>query len=34
MTAPLLPPQDPPPAWLLDKLGARWVELTPPVTAA
>jgi hypothetical protein len=34
MTAPLLAPQDPPPAWLLDKLGARWVELAPPLTAA
>ncbi len=34
LTAPLMAPQDPPPAWLLDKLGARWTELTPPLTAA
>jgi hypothetical protein len=27
LTAPLLAPQDPPPAWLLKALGARWVEL-------
>ncbi len=27
VAAPLIAPSDPPPSWLLDKIGAKWVEL-------